>query len=194
MLIEKEDICLLKQIQSEKEEKYEPTLDYQNFGLEVNDLDTEFQAGTQVGIGPSSLKEIISHLEKVYCQSIGIEYMYIRDPDEIDWIKNKLHANSNTPNFKIEQKKHILHKLNQAVAFESFLHKKFVGQKRFSLEGAESLIPALDALVEHSSELGVDEFVMGMAHRGRLNVLANIFNKTYKEIFQNLREKFMRTI
>ena len=156
---------------------------------EVNDLDTEFQAGTQVGIGPSSLKEIISHLEKVYCQSIGIEYMYIRDPDEIDWIKNKLHANSNTPNFKIEQKKHILHKLNQAVAFESFLHKKFVGGKRFSLEGAESLIPALDALVEHSSELGVDEFVMGMAHRGRLNVLANIFNKTYKEIFSEFEGK-----
>ena len=177
-----------------KRRKYEPTLDYQNFGLEVTDLDTEFQAGTQVGIGPSSLKEIISHLEKVYCQSIGIEYMYIRDPDEIDWIKNKLHANSNTPNFKIEQKKHILHKLNQAVAFESFLHKKFVGQKRFSLEGAESLIPALDALVEHSSELGVDEFVMGMAHRGRLNVLANIFNKTYKEIFSEFEEKFMRTI
>ena len=172
-----------------KRRKYEPTLDYQNFGLEVNDLDTEFQAGTQVGIGPSSLKEIISHLEKVYCQSIGIEYMYIRDPDEIDWIKNKLHANSNTPNFKIEQKKHILHKLNQAVAFESFLHKKFVGQKRFSLEGAESLIPALDALVEHSSELGVDEFVMGMAHRGRLNVLANIFNKTYKEIFSEFEGK-----
>ena len=172
-----------------KRRKYEPTLDYQNFGLEVTDLDTEFQAGTQVGIGPSSLKEIISHLEKVYCQSIGIEYMYIRDPDEIDWIKNKLHANSNTPNFKIEQKKHILHKLNQAVAFESFLHKKFVGQKRFSLEGAESLIPALDALVEHSSELGVDEFVMGMAHRGRLNVLANIFNKTYKEIFSEFEGK-----
>ena len=76
-----------------KRRKYEPTLDYQNFELEVNDLDTEFQAGTQVGIGPSSLKEIISHLEKVYCQSIGIEYMYIREPDEIDWIKNKLHAN-----------------------------------------------------------------------------------------------------
>ena len=169
--------------------KYTPTLDYKNFGLEDADLDVEFQAGEQVGIGPSTLKVIITHLEKVYCQSIGVEYMYIRDPKEIDWIKNRLHKNSNTPKFEAKQKKHILHKLNQAVAFENFLHKKFVGQKRFSLEGAESLIPALDALVEHSSELGVEEFVVGMAHRGRLNVLANIFNKTYKEIFSEFEGK-----
>ena len=169
--------------------KYTPTLDYKNFGLEELDLDVEFQAGDLIGIGPSTLKKIIEHLEKVYCQSIGVEYMYIRDPQEIDWIKNRLHQNSNTPKFDTNQKKHILHKLNQAVAFENFLHKKFVGQKRFSLEGAESLIPALDALVEHSSELGVEEFVVGMAHRGRLNVLANIFNKTYKEIFSEFEGK-----
>ncbi len=170
--------------------RYTPTLHFTNFGLDESDLDVEFQAGTQVGIGPATLSVIISHLEKVYCQSIGIEYMYIRDPDEIEWIKNRLHQNSNTPNFDPKQKKHILHKLNQAVAFESFLHKKFVGQKRFSLEGAESLIPALDALIEHGSELGVKEFVMGMAHRGRLNVLANIFNKTYKDIFSEFEGKF----
>ncbi|MAX05566.1 MAG: 2-oxoglutarate dehydrogenase E1 component [Flavobacteriales bacterium] len=169
--------------------KYTPTLHFKNFGLEEVDLETEFQAGTQVGIGPSNLSSIIIHLEQVYCQSIGIEYMYIRDPEEIEWIKKRLHKNSNTPNFGVSQKKHILHKLNQAVAFENFLHKKFVGQKRFSLEGAESLIPALDALVERSSELGVNEFVMGMAHRGRLNVLANIFNKTYKEIFSEFEGK-----
>ena len=169
--------------------KYTPTLHFTNFGLEDSDLDTVFQAGTQIGIGPSTLKSIIAHLEKVYCQSIGIEYMYIRDPNEIEWIKNRLHKNSNTPSFAAKQKKHILHKLNQAVAFEKFMHKKFVGQKRFSLEGAESLIPALDALVERSSELGVQEFVMGMSHRGRLNVLANIFNKTYKEIFSEFEVK-----
>jgi len=169
--------------------KYTPTLDFKNFGLEESDLEVEFQAGEQVGIGPSTLKVIIAHLEKVYCQSIGVEYMYIRDSKEIEWIKNRLHKNSNTPKFEADQKKHILHKLNQAVAFENFLHKKFVGQKRFSLEGAESLIPALDALVEHSSELGVEEFVMGMSHRGRLNVLANIFNKTYKEIFSEFEGK-----
>ena len=169
--------------------KYTPTLDFKNFGLEESDLEVVFQAGEQVGIGPSTLKLIIAHLEKVYCQSIGVEYMYIRDSKEIEWIKNRLHRNSNTPKFDVSQKKHILHKLNQAVAFENFLHKKFVGQKRFSLEGAESLIPALDALVEHSSDLGVEEFVMGMSHRGRLNVLANIFNKTYKEIFSEFEGK-----
>ncbi len=169
--------------------KYTPTLDYKNFGLEESDLDVVFQAGEQVGIGPSNLQAIINHLDRVYCQSIGVEYMYIRDPQEIEWIKNKLHQNSNTPQFDVKQKKHILHKLNQAVAFENFLHKKFVGQKRFSLEGAESLIPALDALVEHSSELGVKEFFVGMSHRGRLNVLANIFNKTYKEIFSEFEGK-----
>ena len=169
--------------------QYSPTLDYKNFGLVKSDLETIFQAGEQIGIGPSKLSDIIKHLDTVYCQSIGIEYMYLRDPNEIEWIKHRLHKNSNIPNFDVDQKKHILHKLNQAVAFESFLHKKFVGQKRFSLEGAESLIPALDALVEHSASLGVKEFVMGMAHRGRLNVLANIFNKTYKEIFSEFAGK-----
>ena len=169
--------------------KYTPTLNYKNFGFEKEDLEIEFQAGEQIGIGPAKLSDIIDHLEKVYCQSIGVEYMYIRNPKEINWIKNRLHQNANTPKFDTTQKKHILHKLNQAVAFENFLHKKFVGQKRFSLEGAESLIPALDALVEHASELGVEEFVMGMAHRGRLNVLANIFNKTYKEIFSEFEGK-----
>ena len=105
--------------------KYTPTLDYKNFGLDQSDLDVEFQAGELIGIGPSKLMNIIDHLEKVYCQSIGIEYMYIRDPKEIEWIKNRLHRNSNTPKFEAKQKKHILHKLNQAVVFERFLHKKF---------------------------------------------------------------------
>ena len=105
--------------------KYQPTLHYQNFGLLDEDLDIEFQAGDQVGLGPSSLRKIISHLEKVYCQSTVVEYMYIIDPIEIDWIKNRLNQNSNTPKFVAEQKRHILHKLNQAVAFENFLHKKF---------------------------------------------------------------------
>ena len=163
--------------------QYSPTLDIENFGLSEDDLDTVFQAGTQVLIGPSTLRDIVAHLKKVYCQSIGVEYMYIRKPDQVEWIKNRLHKNSNTPSFSLDQKKQILRKLNQAVAFENFLHTKYVGQKRFSLEGAESLIPAMDALIEHGAELGVEEFVMGMAHRGRLNVLANIFNKTYKEIF-----------
>ena len=169
--------------------KYKPTLDIENFDLQESDLDLVFQAGDEVGIGPSKLSEIIKHLQTVYCQSIGIEYMYVRDPKEINWIKKRLHKNANTPKLEVNQKKHILHKLNQAVAFENFLHKKFVGQKRFSLEGAESLIPALDVLIEHGAELEVEEFIVGMAHRGRLNVLANIFNKTYKEIFAEFHPK-----
>ena len=163
--------------------KYSPSLEIENFGLNEKDLDTVFQAGIEVGLGPSKLKDIVLHLKQVYCQSIGVEYMYIRESDEVDWIKNRLHQNNNTPNFTTNQKKHILKKLNQAVAFENFLHTKYVGQKRFSLEGAESLIPALDALIEKGADLGVKEYIMGMAHRGRLNVLANIFNKTYKDIF-----------
>lgn len=169
--------------------KYAPTLEIKHFDLEEADLDTIFQAGSQVGIGPATLREIRAHLEQVYCQSIGVEYMYIRQPEEVEWIKNRLHQNSNTPKCSPTQKKQILRKLNQAVAFENFLHTKFVGQKRFSLEGAESLIPALDALIEKGADLGVEEYVMGMAHRGRLNVLANIFNKTYKDIFSEFEGK-----
>lgn len=169
--------------------KYTPTLALEHFELEKADLETLFQAGSIVGIGPSTLQEIIAHLEQVYCQSIGVEYMYIRKPEEVEWIKNRLHQNNNTPTFDVNQKQHILHKLNQATAFESFLHTKYVGQKRFSLEGAETLIPALDALIEKGAELGVEEYVMGMAHRGRLNVLANIFNKTYKDIFSEFEGK-----
>ncbi len=169
--------------------KYTPTLAIEHFDLEEADLEIIFQAGSTLGIGPATLKEIITHLEQVYCQSIGVEYMYIRQPEEVEWIKNRLHQNNNTPKFNVDQKKHILHKLNQAVAFENFLHTKYVGQKRFSLEGAESLIPALDALIERGADLGVEEYVMGMAHRGRLNVLANIFNKTYKDIFTEFEGK-----
>ncbi len=169
--------------------KYEPTLDIENFELGKEDLETTFHSGTLLGIGPSKLKDIISHLEQTYCQAIGSEFMYIRKPEVVDWFVKKLETEKNTPKFSLEEKKHILHKLNQAVVFESFLGKKFTGQKRFSLEGAESLIPALDAVVEKGADLGVEEFVMGMAHRGRLNVLANIFNKTYKDIFSEFEGK-----
>ncbi len=168
--------------------QYSPTLEIENYGLEKTDLETVFQAGNEVGIGSAKLKNIISHLEETYCQSIGIEFMYIRKPEEVAWIKEKIEL-KNRIVFKAKEKKHILHKLNQAVVFEQFLHKKFVGQKRFSLEGNEALIPALDAVVEKGSEFGIKEFVVGMAHRGRLNVLANIFNKTYSAIFSEFEGK-----
>ena len=169
--------------------QYEPTLDIENFGLSQGDMDTVFNAGEIIGIGASSLKEIIDHLQHIYCDAIGVEYMYIRKPERVEWIQNWLNVNDNHPKFDAEHKRRILKKLNQAVSFEGFLHTKYVGQKRFSLEGNESLIPALDAVVERAAELGVEQFVMGMAHRGRLNVLTNIFGKAAKDIFSEFDGK-----
>jgi len=170
--------------------EYKPTLALENFGLSKEDLDTEFNAATEVGAkGPATLREIIAHLESIYCQSIGVEYNYIRDPERRTWIKNWIHKDDNQPNLSIDEKKQILHKLNQAVSFESFLNTKFVGQKRFSIEGAESLIPGLDEAVNHGARHGVSEFVLGMAHRGRLNVLTNIFGKPRKQIFSEFEGK-----
>lgn len=168
--------------------KYEPTLSIENFGLEPSDLEVVFQAGNEIGVGPAKLKDIIAHLEATYCESIGIEYMYIRHPNRVQWLRDKIEL-KNRPKMDAPRRKHILHKLNQASVFEQFLHKKFVGQKRFSLEGGEAVIPALDAIIERGADMGVKEFVMGMAHRGRLNVLANIFNKTYDAIFSEFEGK-----
>ena len=169
---------------------YEPTLDIENFGLNKDDLDTSFNAATELGLpGATKLREIISHLEAIYCQSTGVEYNYIRDPERRTWIKNWIHKDDNQPKLSIEEKKQILHKLNQAVSFESFLNTKFVGQKRFSIEGAEALIPGLDEAVNHGARYGVKEFVLGMAHRGRLNVLTNVFGKPRKQIFSEFEGK-----
>ena len=169
--------------------KYSPTLDLENFGLNQADLGTIFNAGEIMGIGPSTLQVIIEHLKRIYCDSIGVEYMYIRNPEKVNWIQKRLNVNDNHPRFSEAQKKHILKKLNQAVSFENFLHTKYVGQKRFSLEGGESLIPALDAVIESAANQGVEEFVMGMAHRGRLNTLANIFGKSTQDIFNEFDGK-----
>jgi len=169
--------------------QYVPSLEIENFGLTPSDLDTVFNAGDIIGIGPSTLKAIISHLTRIYCDAIGVEYMYIRKPERVKWIQDWININDNHPEFNADRKKHILKKLNQAVSFEGFLHTKYVGQKRFSLEGNESLIPGLDAIVERAAEMGVKQFVMGMAHRGRLNVLTNIFGKSAKDIFSEFDGK-----
>ena len=163
--------------------KYTPTLAIENFGLDNSDLEVVFQAGTEIGIGPAKLKNIIAHLEETYCHSVGAEYKYIRTPEIVDWLEKKMEGSRNSRTFSIEEKKQILEKLNEAVAFENFVHTKFAGQKRFSLEGCETLIPALDAIIDSGAERGIKEFVIGMAHRGRLNVLANILGKAYEEIF-----------
>jgi len=168
--------------------KYTPTLEIQNFGLEESDLNTVFQCGEEIGIGAATLKDIIAHLEETYCQSIGIEFAYIRDPERLNWIKNKIEL-KNRPVYDAERKIEIYKKLNEASNFESFLGKKYVGQKRFSVEGGEALIPALDTLVHKGADLGIEYFVMGMAHRGRLNTLTNIFEKRPQDIFSEFEGK-----
>ncbi len=169
---------------------YSPDLSIENYGLSKADLDTKFNCATETGMsGAATLADLIVHLERIYCNSIGLEYMHINNVEERDFIRKWIQVNENHPNLAVEEKKEILHKLNQAVAFENYLHTKFVGQKRFSLEGGESLIPALDQLISKSSVHGVDEVILGMAHRGRLNVLTNIFQKSYKQIFSEFEGK-----
>ena len=168
---------------------YLPNLEIQNFDLSNDDLDSVFNAGEIIGVGATTLTNILIHLERIYCNSIGIEYMYIRTPERIQWIQEKLNHNSNNPDFSNNQKKQILKKTIEAVTFEKFLHTKYVGQKRFSLEGGEALIPALDALIEKAANDGVREFIFGMSHRGRLNTLTNIFGKPVEDIFNEFDGK-----
>ena len=169
--------------------KYSPTLDIENFGLKESDLELVFSAGEIVGIGPSKLKVIINKLKNIYCESIGLEYMYIRDPLKVRWIQSFINVNGNKPNFSKSEKLLILDSLNKAYTFENFLQKKYVGQKRFSLEGGEALIPAIDFLINSAAEKGVEEFIMGMSHRGRLSTLANIFGKSSRDIFGEFEGK-----
>jgi len=162
----------------------QPRLDLSDFGLSDTDLDTPFRNGETLGLGPkATLRDIIVALEKIYTSTVGFEYMYIRDPEVLDWLREKIEREALAFNPGVEYKKRILKKLNEAVVFENFLHTKFLGQKRFSLEGGETTIPALDAIIGKGADLGVQEVIIGMAHRGRLNVLANIMGKTYEQIF-----------
>src|SRR5690606_38490085 len=169
--------------------KYYPGKELETFGLSDADMNTVFNAGVEVGLGPAKLSAIRQLIEDTYCRSIGAEFKYIRNPEKIKWLQDHMEADRNQPKYSVEQKKHIFKKLNRAVVFESFLGTKFLGQKRFSLEGAESLIPALDSVIEIGASLGIQEFMIGMAHRGRLNVLANIMGKPYKTIFSEFEGK-----
>lgn len=169
---------------------YSPTLSIENFGLSTADLNTKFNCAIEIGLKEATtLQNIINRLETIYCNSIGVEYMHIDNVEEKKFIRDFLQQNENKPQLSSQQKIEILRKLNQAVVFENYLNTKFVGQKRFSLEGNESLIPALDQLIIKSAKLGVQEVVLGMAHRGRLNVLTNIFGKSYKQIFSEFEGK-----
>jgi len=152
------------------------------YGFNETDLDKDFQAGSLIGLGTTTLRNILDHLEKCYAHHTGIEFKYISDQKKVDWITYAIEHTMQEP-LPLDKKKRILEKLNQGVMFEKFLHTKYVGQKRFSLEGGETTIAALDAIISTAADNDVDEVVIGMAHRGRLNVLANIMGKTYEQIF-----------
>ena len=161
----------------------QPRLGLTDYALSDADLDTVFQAGVFLGIGPATLRQIQAALHKIYAGTIGFEYSYIREVATKEWLRNKIEKEALSFNPPIEKKKHILQKLNEAVVFENFLGTKYLGQKRFGLEGGESTIAGLDAIINTSADLGVKEAMIGMAHRGRLNVLANIMHKSYEAIF-----------
>ena len=152
------------------------------FGFTEEDMDKNFFAGNLIGLGTTSLRKILEHLKACYASNVGIEFKYISDQKKVDWLTTEMEKNFIKP-LELKQKERILEKLNEGVMFEKFLHTKYIGQKRFSLEGGETTIPALDAIINKAAEFGVQEVVIGMAHRGRLNVLANIMGKTYNQIF-----------
>ncbi|MFI7545907.1 multifunctional oxoglutarate decarboxylase/oxoglutarate dehydrogenase thiamine pyrophosphate-binding subunit/dihydrolipoyllysine-residue succinyltransferase subunit [Actinoplanes sp. NPDC049599] len=158
-----------------------PDLDVLQHGLTLWDLDRTFPVGGFAGKQKMKLRDVLGVLRDTYCRRVGIEYMHIQGPEERRWIQDRIEIKYTKPS--PEEQKHVLNRLNAAEAFETFLQTKYVGQKRFSLEGGESLIPLLDEVLQASAEGGLDEMVIGMAHRGRLNVLANIVGKPYGKIF-----------
>ncbi|NDF10996.1 MAG: multifunctional oxoglutarate decarboxylase/oxoglutarate dehydrogenase thiamine pyrophosphate-binding subunit/dihydrolipoyllysine-residue succinyltransferase subunit, partial [Actinobacteria bacterium] len=168
---------------------YHPDLDVVNHGLTLWDLDRIFATGGFGGRPYAKLRQILGRLRDSYCRTIGIEYMYIENPDERQWLQE--HIEIGAPQMAREEQMRILQKLNSAEAFESFLHTKFIGQKRFSLEGGESVIPLLDAIVSSAADAGLDEACIGMPHRGRLNVLANVAGKSYGQIFQEFEGNYV---
>lgn len=163
---------------------YTPTLALENFDLTEEDLDIAFEAGSEIGQGRTTLRKIVSLLEETYCKSIGVEYRYMTKPEIVLWLQEKMESSRNRELFTNEIKLRILDRLVEASGFEDYLHKKFVGQKRFSLEGSESIIPALDAIIARGGAYDVNDIVLGMAHRGRLNVLTNIMKKPYSQVFR----------
>jgi 2-oxoglutarate dehydrogenase E1 component len=161
----------------------QPELDPQTFGFTQSDLDRPIFLGGELGFHEATLREVIAHLRRIYCGIVGIEYMHIQDPVQRSWIQQRVEGAQHRTVLKREGKLEILDHLTQAETFERFIHRKWVGTKRFGLDGAESTIPALEQIVRRAVELGVDEIAIGMPHRGRLNVLANVMRKPYRAIF-----------
>jgi len=162
---------------------HSPELDLEYYGLTLWDLDREFYCGGLGGNEKATLREILRLLRDTYCGKIGAEFMHLLDLEERKWLRERMESTTNTPELDKDQKEDILHKLNQAMAFEQFLHKKYIGHKRFSLEGADTLIPMMDHMLEKAGQDKVEKIFMGMAHRGRLNILVNIMNKPYRKVF-----------
>ena len=168
-----------------------PLLDLATFELTQADLNTVFSSGQVIGIGPAKLSDIIAHLKKTYCGSVAVQFGHISDPEARSWVLKKLETPSEQSTLGKETKEFIHHRLTESESFERFLHTRYVAQKRFSIEGGESLIPALDAIIEKSADLGVREIVAGMAHRGRLNVLTHIFGKDPSKIFAEFEGNYL---
>lgn len=168
--------------------KYHPELDPNTYGFTVWDYDRQFITPRLAGLRTATLRDILDILQKTYCENIGVEYMHIQDPQERIWLQDRMEPIKNQPTFTSDEKKHILYKLIQAENFEKFVDKKYIGHKRFSLEGSETIIPVLDYLLGLAAADKVDELVLGMAHRGRLNVLANIIGKNLQEIFSEFED------
>lgn len=168
--------------------KYHPELDPNTYGFTVWDYDRQFITPRLAGLRTASLRDILDIVQKTYCENIGVEYMHIQDPQERIWLQDRMEPIKNQPSFTNDEKKHILYKLIQAENFEKFVDKKYIGHKRFSLEGSETIIPVLDYLLGLAAADKVDEVVLGMAHRGRLNVLANIIGKNLQEIFSEFED------
>ncbi|MCC5788526.1 MAG: 2-oxoglutarate dehydrogenase E1 component [Opitutales bacterium] len=168
-----------------------PQLDLSNFGLTEADLQQEYDVGHYQDGGKMPLGEVIEKLKKTYCDKVGVEYIYIQDTEIRRWLQSRMEGISMTPQFTREEKIRVLKKVHEAEVFERFLHTRYSGQKRFSLEGGETTIAALDMLIEKCPAFGIEEIVMGMAHRGRLNVLANIMKKSYEFIFEEFSENYI---
>lgn len=168
-----------------------PKLKLDSFNLGENDLTTSFDLGTYLGGGQMPLREIVKTLRRTYCDRVGVEYTHIQDVEVRQWLQVKMESSQNQPSFSNTEKIRILRRVHKAELFERFLHTKYVGQKRFSLEGGETMVAAVDSIIEHCPLLGVEEVVMGMAHRGRLNILTSVMRKNFDVLFEQFSENYI---
>ncbi|PTX96677.1 2-oxoglutarate dehydrogenase E1 component [Opitutus sp. ER46] len=168
-----------------------PKLSLDQFDLNAADLETAFDVGTYLGGGQMKLRDVLTELRRTYCDHVGVEYTHIQDVDVRTWLQERMESTRNQPDFKTTEKLRIFRRVVKAELFERFLHTRYVGQKRFSLEGAETMVAAVDAIVEHCPSVGVQEVVMGMAHRGRLNILTSVMRKSFDLLFEQFSENYI---